>query len=108
CVNKSLFIASRNWKGVRRNSIKRNGAMEPGREADSRYMELAMEEAEIAYTENEVPIGCVFIKDGKVIAKGHNYTNASGNATLHAEMVAIAEALRSNGNDVSLFRESTL
>ncbi|KNB42420.1 tRNA specific adenosine deaminase [Blastocystis sp. subtype 4] len=69
---------------------------------------MAIEEAQCAFRENEVPIGCVFVKDGQVIAKGHNKTNATGNATLHAEIVAISEALHSNGNDPSLFLQSTL
>ena len=37
----------------------------------------------------EVPVGCVFVRDGLVIASGHNLTNRDMDATRHAEMVAI-------------------
>ncbi|KAM7458524.1 hypothetical protein BLSTO_00700 [Blastocystis sp. subtype 1] len=72
------------------------------------YVEMAFEEAEIAFGEKEVPIGCVFVKDGKIIAKGHNRTNHTGNATQHAEMVAISNVLYSNHNDVSVFKDCDL
>ena len=77
-------------------------------EIDDKYLELAYEEAKIAFEEREVPIGCVFVKDNVVIARGHNYTNQTGNATLHAEMVAISHALVANGNDTTVFEGSTL
>ena len=54
-------------------------------------------EAEIAYKENEVPIGCVFVKDGKVIAKGHNFTNASGNVGVHTWMEPVGYVARRDG-----------
>lgn len=58
-------------------------------ENDIEYMNMAFEEvlkscldnskAESAFNEREVPIGCVFVKNGSIIAKGHNRTNATGN-----------------------------
>ncbi|KAI5077883.1 hypothetical protein GOP47_0007707 [Adiantum capillus-veneris] len=56
-------------------------------------MRLALEQAVEALQRMEVPIGCVIVKDGKVIASGSNKTNASGNATRHAEMEAIDKLL---------------
>ncbi|KAK6272924.1 hypothetical protein POUND7_010007 [Theobroma cacao] len=53
------------------------------------YMELAIQQAKLALESLEVPVGCVFIKDGKVIASGRNRTNETRNATRHAEMEAI-------------------
>ncbi|WRX32951.1 Cytidine and deoxycytidylate deaminase domain - like 5 [Theobroma cacao] len=53
------------------------------------YMELAIQQAKLALESLEVPVGCVFIKDGKVIASGRNQTNETRNATRHAEMEAI-------------------
>jgi tRNA-specific adenosine deaminase 2 len=45
------------------------------------FMILALEEARKAITENEVPVGCVIVHNGKVIAKGFNQTNRSSNVT---------------------------
>eukprot|EP00250_Pteridium_aquilinum_P013804 c21584_g1_i1 orf=537-1127(-) len=58
------------------------------------FMRLALEEAREALQRMEVPIGCVLVEDGEVIASGSNRTNASGNATRHAEMEAIDKLLR--------------
>ncbi|KAK8986646.1 hypothetical protein V6N11_010199 [Hibiscus sabdariffa] len=53
------------------------------------YMELAIHQAKLAMESLEVPVGCVFIKDGNVIASGRNRTTETQNATRHAEMEAI-------------------
>ncbi|XP_072997780.1 tRNA-specific adenosine deaminase TAD2 isoform X2 [Typha latifolia] len=63
-------------------------------EADSKsstiaFMELALEQAKFALDNLEVPIGCVIVEDGKVVAAGSNRTTATRNATRHAEMEAI-------------------
>lgn len=58
--------------------------------SDLFFMQLAVEQAEIALQESEVPVGCVIINDiGNVIAKGSNKTNVTGNGTQHAEIVAM-------------------
>ncbi|KAK2661365.1 hypothetical protein Ddye_007898 [Dipteronia dyeriana] len=53
------------------------------------YMELAIKQAKLALDCLEVPVGCVILKGGKVIAAGRNRTNKTRNATRHAEMEAI-------------------
>ena len=54
------------------------------------FMDVAFEEAEIAFKEGEVPVGCVFVDcEGNALCKGHNLTKATKNATTHAELVAI-------------------
>ncbi|KAK9735452.1 hypothetical protein RND81_04G206100 [Saponaria officinalis] len=53
------------------------------------FMKRAIEEAKTALERLEVPVGCVIVKDGKVIASGSNRTNETRNATRHAEMEAI-------------------
>ncbi|KAE8653789.1 Cytidine/deoxycytidylate deaminase family protein isoform 2 [Hibiscus syriacus] len=53
------------------------------------YMELAIHQAKLAMESLEVPVGCVFIMDGNVIASGRNRTTETRNATRHAEMEAI-------------------
>ena len=59
-----------------------------------RYMEIALSEARDAATEGEIPVGAVIVKDGEVIASAHNNREATGDATGHAEVLAIREACR--------------
>ncbi|KAJ3716098.1 cytidine deaminase-like protein [Lentinula raphanica] len=58
-----------------------------------RWMKEAMAMAEEALAAGEVPVGCVFVRDEKVIAKARNRTNQLRNATRHAELEAIDEIL---------------
>ncbi|GKV00317.1 hypothetical protein SLEP1_g13028 [Rubroshorea leprosula] len=53
------------------------------------FMELAIQQAKLALESLEVPVGCVFVEDGKVIASGRNRPIQTRNATRHAEMEAI-------------------
>ncbi|KAI4304031.1 hypothetical protein MLD38_039595 [Melastoma candidum] len=53
------------------------------------FMQLALDQAKLALDNLEVPIGCVIVEEGKVIASGRNRTNETRNATRHAEMEAI-------------------
>ncbi|CAL9119750.1 unnamed protein product [Musa textilis] len=66
-------------------------ALETGHDllTELRFMERALEQARFALENLEVPVGCVIVEDGKVIASGSNRTSASRNATRHAEMEAI-------------------
>lgn len=59
---------------------------------DIKYMMEALKEAELARLEDEVPIGCVIVKDDKIIARGHNRRDKSHNPLGHAETLAIKEA----------------
>lgn len=63
-----------------------------------RFMELALEEAQMAFAEGEVPIGAVIEIDGEVISKAHNLKEKLKDATAHAEMLAINEAVRKLGH----------
>ena len=56
------------------------------------YMKKALREAEIAAQEGEVPVGAVIVKDGEIIASARNNREATGDATGHAELLAIREA----------------
>ena len=56
------------------------------------WMRAALREAEKAYDLNEVPIGCVIVREEKIIARGHNLTEQLKDATAHAEMMAITAA----------------
>ena len=59
---------------------------------DERYMRMALREAERAFDEGEIPIGCVIVKDGDVIGRGHNQVEMLKDATAHAEILAIGTA----------------
>ena len=58
------------------------------------FMELALEQAKIAYKKSEIPIGCVIVKNGKVIAKAYNTREKSKSAIAHAEILAIDKACK--------------
>ena len=57
-----------------------------------RYMLEALKEAELAAQEDEVPIGCVVVKDDKIISRAHNQRDKSHNPLGHAETLAIKKA----------------
>ena len=59
---------------------------------DELYMLEALKEAELAYQEDEVPIGCVIVLNDKIIARSHNQRDKSHNPLGHAETLAIKEA----------------
>jgi tRNA(adenine34) deaminase len=60
---------------------------------DQRWMEIALEEADLAATEGEVPVGAVFVDAvGREVARAHNAREALADPTAHAEMIAIREA----------------
>ncbi len=61
-------------------------------------MKQALIEARKAYGKDEVPIGAVIVKDGKVIARGHNTRQQTQNAVNHAEMIAIQKACKKVGS----------
>lgn len=56
------------------------------------YMKIALDEAKKAAEEGEVPVGAVIVKDGEIIATARNNREATGDATGHAELLAIREA----------------
>ena len=61
-------------------------------EDKEKFMQEALKEAEKAYEKLEVPVGCVIVKDGKVIARAHNLKETALDTTKHAEMIAIQKA----------------
>ena len=64
---------------------------------DVRFMREAMALARRAEELDEVPVGAVVVKDGKIIARGYNTRETDKCATHHAEVVAIEEACRTLG-----------
>lgn len=59
---------------------------------DLRYMKIALDEAQQAYDEGEVPVGAVVVCKGRVIARAHNLTETLTDVTAHAEMQAVTAA----------------
>jgi tRNA(adenine34) deaminase len=58
-----------------------------------RWMRLALEEADLAATSREIPVGCVIVDaDGRLVARAHNGRETLADPTAHAEMIAIREA----------------
>lgn len=63
-----------------------------------RFMKAAIGQAKKAEALEEVPIGCVIVKDGKIIARGYNRRNTDKNTLSHAELNAIRKASKKLGD----------
>ena len=59
---------------------------------DTYFMKRALQEAEEAYSQGEVPIGAVIVANNQIIARAHNLTETLNDVTAHAEMQAITAA----------------
>ena len=59
---------------------------------DIKYMKMAINEAVKAFNKNEIPVGCVIVKDNLVVAKAHNLREINNLVTSHAEILAITKA----------------
>ena len=62
------------------------------------YMRAALKEAEKARAIDEVPVGAVIVKDGKIIARAHNLREKNQQASAHAEFLAIQKASKKLNN----------
>jgi tRNA(adenine34) deaminase len=60
----------------------------------STFMSEALEQARAAAAASEVPVGCVIVRDGEVIARAHNRTLTDRDPTAHCELLAIRAAAR--------------
>lgn len=65
---------------------------------DEKYMKEAIRQAKKAWKLWEVPIGCVIVHEGKIIARGYNRRNTDKNTLSHAELNAIRKASRYVGD----------
>lgn len=59
---------------------------------DLQLMQIALNEAKLAFDKGEVPVGAVVAKNGEIIAKAHNLRETGKNAVNHAELLAISAA----------------
>jgi tRNA(adenine34) deaminase len=81
--------------------------MIPDGDRDLHWMGLALDEARSAMLEEEVPVGCVVVHDGRVVGRGRNSVEGLGDPTAHAEMLALTAAAQALGtwrlNDCTLY-----
>ena len=68
------------------------------KDLDKYFMKKALLEAKKAYQKDEVPIGCVIVKDNKIIARGHNLRECNHSSISHAEIIAINKANKKLNN----------
>lgn len=69
------------------------------------FLEAAISEAELGWSEGGIPIGSVIVHEGKIVGRGHNKRVQNGSPTLHGEMDALENAGRL---PASVYRESTI
>ena len=62
------------------------------------WMRRAIAEAGKAQGKDEVPIGCIIVKNGKIISRGHNLRESAQDPAAHAELIAIRKAARKLGS----------
>ena len=67
-------------------------------EADARFMREALAEAELAGAAGDVPVGCVLVRDGEVLARAHNHRQRAQDPTAHAEILALRAAAQQLGS----------
>jgi tRNA(adenine34) deaminase len=63
-----------------------------------RWMRQALREAEEAAAEDEVPVGCVIVHEGRIIGRGHNRVESLQDPTAHAEILALTAAAATIGS----------
>lgn len=63
----------------------------------NKFLKEAYKEAFKAYGKGEVPVGCVIVRDDKIIARGHNLRETKEDSLAHAEIIAIRKACKKTG-----------
>lgn len=66
-------------------------------EIQEKYMKQALKEAKKAYEKEEVPVGAIIVKNGKIIARAHNLKEIKQDTTKHAEILALQKASKKLG-----------
>ena len=59
---------------------------------DEKYMRLALKQAQKAYDIQEAPIGCIIVREGRIVGRGYNRRTIDRNTLAHAELIAIKKA----------------
>ena len=84
--------------GTQIESMEENQNKEKQSKEYEKYMREAIRQARKALSLEEVPIGCVIVKEGKIIARGYNRRNTDKNTLAHAELNAIRKACKKTGD----------
>ena len=71
---------------------------ESPQERDSMIMELAFKQADTAARNDEVPVGAIIVRGNRILGRGANQVEALADATAHAEMLAITQAMASTAD----------
>ena len=101
-AQKGLVTRQRRWEA--RNEKRRQKALEEEAKAarikaeDEKYMKEAIKQAKKAAKIGDVPIGCVLVKDGEIIARGYYRRNADKTVLSHAEVTSIKRACKKEGD----------
>ena len=101
-AQKGLVTRQRRWEA--RNEKRRQKALEEEAKAArikaeyEKYMKEAIKQAKKAAKIGDVPIGCVLVKDGEIIARGYNRRNADKTVLSHAEVTSIKRACKKEGD----------
>jgi tRNA(adenine34) deaminase len=66
--------------------------------SEDRYMRMALQEAERAFSEGEVPVGAIVVMNDRVIGKGYNQVEKLTDSTAHAEIIALTAAFNFLGS----------
>jgi tRNA(adenine34) deaminase len=66
--------------------------------SDEYFMRIALQQAEIAFDEGEIPVGAIVVCQNQIIAKAYNQTERLNDVTAHAEMLAITSAAQTLGS----------
>ncbi len=64
---------------------------------EEKFLKEALKEARRAYEEGEVPVGCVLVREGKILSRARNRVEREKNPLRHAEIVALEKALKETG-----------
>ena len=67
-------------------------------QSDQAWMQLALEQAQLAAQAGEVPVGALIIKDGEILGRAHNRNLLDRDPTAHAEILALRQAAARLGN----------
>ena len=66
-------------------------------QSDEYFMQQALKEAELAYEENEIPVGAVIVSENRIISRCHNQVERLNDSTAHAEILALTSAFNHFG-----------